>query len=449
MTARLRLPELGSPAALLALAALLGLVAALRPALAVAAAIVILLAVVIVADLTAGLVVFVLISFVDVLPGNPAFSFAKVVGLLLGLSWIATMPSGTGSRRNFFAAHPVGLYLLILFLTWTTISAMWAHDQNAAITAASRYGLNFILFPIVYTAVWERRHLRWVLCAFVVGALLSAAYGLAFPQYTEEGRLTGAIGEANELASVLLAGLAVALGLAISAGRGSRLRGPALVAAAICAVGVLASMSRAALVAFLVVAITAVFVAGRWRKRAAIAALLVALSGVVYFAAFTTQEARERVTRFEGGTGRIDLWTIGWRMVEERPLVGVGAGNFETDSPRYLVRPGAIVRDDFVLDTPKQTHNIYLQVLSELGVVGLALFLAVIAFSLSCAVRAARTARANGDRLLEPLAWGVLLAAVGLLATDFFQSEQFSKQLWLLLALGPAMLALARRDVAR
>jgi hypothetical protein len=32
---------------------------------------------------------------------------------------------------------------------------------------------------------------------------------------------------------------------------------------------------------------------------------------------------------------------------------------------------------------------------------------------------------------------------VGILAADFFASEQFSKQLWLLLGLGPALLAMA------
>jgi hypothetical protein len=32
-----------------------------------------------------------------------------------------------------------------------------------------------------------------------------------------------------------------------------------------------------------------------------------------------------------------------------------------------------------------------------------------------------------------------------MLAADFFASEQYSKQLWLLLAMGPALLALAQR----
>jgi O-antigen ligase len=442
MAARLRAPELGWQAALLAAAVGFGWMAGLRPALAVAAAIALGFVLIVMADLTAGLLVFAAVSFVDVLPGTPAFSFTKVIGLVLALSWLATLAWGRGRRREFFSVHPVALYLLALFLTWTSLSVLWSTDQNAAVTAASRYGLNFLLFPIVYTAVRERRHLRWLVWTFVAGALLSAAYGVAFPQPTEEGRLAGAIGEANELASVLLAATVLSIGLAIAARRASLARAAALAAAAICAAGVVISLSRAALVAACLVVVASVFVAGRWRGRAAVAALVIALAGVTYFASFTTPQARERVTRFEGGTGRIDLWTLGWRMVEQRPLLGVGAGNFETSTPRYLVRPGVIVRDDFVLDHPKQTHNIYLQVLSELGIPGLALFGSIVVFCLACSLRAARRARAAGDLELEPLAWAVFVATIGVLATDFFQSEQFSKQLWLLLALGPALLAL-------
>jgi hypothetical protein len=37
------------------------------------------------------------------------------------------------------------------------------------------------------------------------------------------------------------------------------------------------------------------------------------------------------------------------------------------------------------------------------------------------------------------------VATVGILATDFFISDQFSKPLWIQLAMGPCLLAIARR----
>ena len=44
---------------------------------------------------------------------------------------------------------------------------------------------------------------------------------------------------------------------------------------------------------------------------------------------------------------------------------------------------------------------------------------------------------------MELLSRAVVVALVALLAMDFFLSDQFSKQLWLLLALCPALLAIA------
>jgi hypothetical protein len=46
---------------------------------------------------------------------------------------------------------------------------------------------------------------------------------------------------------------------------------------------------------------------------------------------------------------------------------------------------------------------------------------------------------------MEMIARATLVGLMGILAADFFVSGQFSKQLWLLLGLGPALLAMSRR----
>jgi O-antigen ligase len=150
------------------------------------------------------------------------------------------------------------------------------------------------------------------------------------------------------------------------------------------------------------------------------------------------------VTTVQGGTGRTDVWTVGWRMVEHDPWRGVGAGNFANSSIHFLLRPGSIKRTDFIVDTPKVAHNMYLEVLAELGIPGLALFLAILGFSLLCIVRAARSFKRSGDVTLEILSRAIFVALVGILASDFFGSREYSKQLWLLLSLGPAILAMAQ-----
>ena len=167
---------------------------------------------------------------------------------------------------------------------------------------------------------------------------------------------------------------------------------------------------------------------------------------VVYFASFAGVDARDRVTTVEGGSGRTDIWKVGWRMVEDKPMIGVGSGNFNVSSIHYLlVQPGAIERDEFIIDTPKVAHNSYLQVLAELGIVGLALFLSIIGFAIRCALKAARWFGRAGDTRWRSFARGMVVALVGILAADFFITEQYGKQLWLLLGLGPALLGVARR----
>jgi O-antigen ligase len=203
------------------------------------------------------------------------------------------------------------------------------------------------------------------------------------------------------------------------------------------------------MVGLAVAAVAAPLLAGRQRRARAIG--LVAAAGAVaavYIVAFAPPAFLGRFGDTTG-SGRTDIWTVGWRMVQAHPLLGVGAGNFPVSSIHYLLRPGALSFTAYIVDTPKVPHNIYLEVLAELGVVGLVGFLAVLVISLVCTGRAARRFAAASDRAGELLARGLMLALLALLTSQFFGSELYLKQLWLLLAMGPALLAVAERSAAR
>jgi O-antigen ligase len=132
-------------------------------------------------------------------------------------------------------------------------------------------------------------------------------------------------------------------------------------------------------------------------------------------------------------------------MVLANPEKGVGVGQFETSSVHYLIAPGTIRRSDLIIDQPKVAHNIYLHILAELGVIGLVPFLLILGFALRCALLAAREFGRRGDTSMDLVSRAVFVGLIGILSADFFASEQFSKQLWLLLGIGPALLAIAQR----
>jgi O-antigen ligase len=73
------------------------------------------------------------------------------------------------------------------------------------------------------------------------------------------------------------------------------------------------------------------------------------------------------------GHGRADYWRVAARMVERAPMLGEGAGGFER---RWIEeRPAA--------NNARDAHNLYLEMLAELGPVGLALLLVALGAALS------------------------------------------------------------------
>ncbi|HEX8075590.1 MAG TPA: O-antigen ligase family protein, partial [Thermoleophilaceae bacterium] len=458
MAARLDLAGKGWHALLAALAVLLGLGAGIDPAIGLAAAIGLAFVVLVLGDLTIGLCLFAIVAFLDVLPhlGGSALSFTKVVGFLLAVSWLAKVSSSDDSRNDFMAAHPTFSYVLALFVFLVALSLTWAEEPGEGTTPLLRYTLNLVLFLIVFTAVRTPKAFMWTVGAYVLGASVAAGYGVLNPPqdvaYYDVTRVGGTIGDPNQLAAILVGGTILAAGLAAALKQWPLLRVAAVGASALCAAGIFLSLSRGGLVALAFALVAAVVVAGRWRAQALTLAAVVAAGAFCYYGFVASHDAIDRVTSFGNGTGRTDIWTVGWRMVKAHPVQGVGAGNFQTASIHYLLEPGAIKRDEFIVDTPKVAHNTYLQVLAELGIVGAVLFISIILFSLLCILRAARLFARLKQTSMELLSRAMLVALTGVLAADFFISEEFSKQLWLLLGLGPALLGIARsleRDPAR
>jgi O-antigen ligase len=455
VTASSRLSESTPQAAVLALAACFGVLAGVDPKFAVAGAIGVVFFGATLVNVTFGLCLFTLVAFIDVLPdpGGSLFSFAKIAGALLAVSWAATSAVRGRRDRGFVSNHPYASYAIALFLAWGALSMLWAEQSSTVASTLPRYALNLILFLIVYAAVGNRRQALLVISAYIAGATLAGAVAIAAPRGwsgagNDVARATGTIGDANELAAALIPGFIMSLVLVVVLKRAPLARLAAAGAATICIVGLFFTVSRGGLVGLAVALVAAVFVSGRWRPIAVVASVSVALLTVGYFSFVAPAQERTRVTEAQGGTGRTEIWKIGMRMVKAHPVRGVGLGNFQNSSVHYLLQPGEIRRSDFFVDQPHVAHNTFLQVLAELGIPGLALFLAIIAFSMSSALRAAWAFERAGDLRMELVARGLLVSVSGLLASDFFLSANYSKQLWLLLGLGPALLVIARREPA-
>ena len=425
------------------MSAAVGLAAGMKPTIGVGLAIGAAFSLVTISDVTAGLVLFTILSFLDVLNASGgSASFIKVAGLLLFGSWYAQRLVGTARARASVARIPSNvLFCLVALATWSAISATWAESSGVALTSTMTYVLNMLLFPIVMVAVRRREHLHWVLAAFLIGAVISTAYGFISP-VASQGRLEGGIGDANEQAAVLVAAIpmAIALGAAL---RRPVLRYLAWAGGLFCLIGVFTTLSRGGLIALGCVMAAAVVFGGRWRGKAAVLLAVTALGTVTYYFAIAPLAARDRVT-MSTSSGRTDIWRVGWRMVQAHPVTGVGSGNFQDAAVHYVQGIGTLTAANLIVDVPHVAHNIYLELLADLGIPGLLAFLGVVGFSMLAAGKAARRFERQGDVHMELIARSLVLALVAFMSADFFLSGEFSKQLWLTLALCPAVLALSQ-----
>jgi O-antigen ligase len=321
---------------------------------------------------------------------------------------------------------------MVLSLLWAPDAALGWQELKLWLSAGA-------VFLVVATVAQTAIAVRAVLAAFVVGGLLSVLVGVL---HGTGGRFVGAENDPNGLALVLLPAMVFAAVLAAER-RNLLLRAGLVAAAVVLTVAFAATESRGGLVGLGVAVLAAPLVLVQ-QRRVALAATGV-LVVVTVAALAVAPGGLHRVTSFsDQGQGRLTLWTVAWRATEHSAPVGVGLNGFRAVEGRYVRQPGALT---FIgqVDNRTLVHDAYLQLLTDLGIPGLALFAAVVVACLAAARRAARAFDALGDPWLARIAGAVLLVDLGMLATLVFLSEAVDPRIWAVLALGPALLALAYR----
>lgn len=340
---------------------------------------------------------------------------------------------------------------------WLLASVYWASDSAFVYAELSSYVLA-VAYTLAFAVLVRRREqLRMIFVTFAFGSL---AFGiLSFVTYvTSSGteRASGLQGDPNYFAVYQVIALPAALSLASLERRpGRRLALYGVIAVIV--LSVVSSLSRTGLVALVGVILATLLVP--WRvffrhprqKGAYMLALLGAagLAAMVGSAAFVARaqtilqpDAQDR------GAGRIDLWAAAVRGFHLHPWFGLGAGNFQARSLDLLTTtPGVDLRASYVA-VGRPVHNAYLETLTELGVVGFALFLLVIFLTALSLFGVARRARAVRDREMERLTWALLVALFGFSLSAIFLSNQLGKPLWIFVGLAVA-LDVMTRDLAR
>jgi O-antigen ligase len=388
--------------------------------------------------------------------GAPSINLLLIPGLALILAyrWIAR------GERPFL--HGGTLAAIGAFLALLLSGSLYARDHEAALVAFDEALRNMIIVVFMLCFMSYKNSLRAMFDAILALAAVSVAvalykYGISgdlanefrgfarIPRYGGD-RLAGFMADPNEYGAILVLMLPLAVHRAFWSDS-LVMRGVAVAVAGGILASIMLTSSRGALVALFFGGLLFMLtlerkLAIRFMAAGAVAAVvalgmlseeLIARFSTIIAVAETGQATDPAVS------GRLGAWAVAVRLFYDNPVLGVGPGNFNVLYQTTANDLGIIFggRD-------LSPHGLYTEIASEHGVVGLLVFMTVIASAGRGVLRAMAMLRARGDRKAEAMcaAFGVSLASY--LAAMVFLHGSGARLLWMMLAVGLALPGIVR-----
>lgn len=245
------------------------------------------------------------------------------------------------------------------------------------------------------------------------------------------GAWIGLLANPNELAMVMAITVPWTL-WAREKARSVALRTALLTAFGLQVAAVIVTHSRGGALGLLAAVLAAAVLSPRRGRAFALGAL--ATAAVIVFAPSSFWERTGTISSYEtdaSARGRLQTWEAGRRALEDRPLLGVGAGNYVEAWNRYMARN--------VRERAYASHNLWMQVVVELGWLGLAAFASMLLLLVRGLWRARGFADGGGEAraLLASLLAVIVCGQTGGYAFNWF--------FWMLLGVAGAVVACTAR----
>ncbi len=355
-------------------------------------------------------------------------AIAKYVGFLAAAFWLATiLKSGQVRAPRAFQAT------VFVFAAWNALSVLWSGNPGDTAGRAMTWVQLFVLVFMLWDLYTTRAAVLAGLQAYVLGAYVSIGSALAnylsgAAFYSHYDRFSSGDTNPDGFAFILALGMPVAWHLASSKvtsklARVMRVVNFSYVPAAL--LGISLSGTRTALIATIPAMAFGLISLIRLRRAARITVfLLMASTLLLLLGQVQTMTSFQRfgtvVSELTEGdlNNRTKNWREGLDSFTEHPLMGVGSNRYRS-----------------VNSLGKVAHNSYLSVLVELGLIGFALFGAILTIAVAQAV---------GQSGWERAFWLSLLAVWAIGASTLTWEHRKSTWLFLSLVVGSAALARER-----
>lgn len=354
----------------------------------------------------------ILILFLLVLYSNVAIAFPQLAelrpALVVGMASLLMLMVELGkTRQSFRLSMPQGI-LLIAFLGACFVSSFTAFWPRYAFEETLDVAKIVVIYIVIENTVTSVGRFRTILTTMVLGGLFPAigtlhhyAYGIL-----RQGRATwiGVFANANEDAYSLVILIPIALALAVESGWWMRLVYGGVIATYLVAIFV--TYSRGGLLGML-----AVLAFAGWKQKslmlrglmlAGLAALPVVV-GLYWQRGEGFSDIRSDTTVNQ----RIATMRAGIRMFEASPLLGIGPACSLFAYPIY-VSP----EENCGCEQQLVVHNTFVQVLSEVGILGFVPFMSFLGISLLQVRQMQKGVLGTYNAAIEVALWGFMVCSL-------------------------------------
>lgn len=363
-------------------------------------------------------------------PKETLFRGSAILGFgLFTLAFVARQITISGLKQ-----HRDALLLTSSMIAWTVVTTIFstniALSRSAFITVLAS-GTLFVC-SLAVAQRFRLAHLNVVIIPGIINAaLVLSAYlnilvlvdnrSLEDTRFAERTRVTGLLGNANDVGSFLLISALVAVCVALSTSGKQRIF--AGVAAAFIGLGMLLSQTLTSIAAFVCAVLILSII--RFGRRSLVPIVLIVAATL---AAIAASPAKDRVARnveylrnrdyTRIASGRVLAFLAAASMIRDHPVLGVGPGCFKYHFFEYKVaiqfRHPELVNAEVNTVSYGEVHNDHLQVAAETGIIGYVLFVVAGTLLLQRSRSAPidpRTAFAAAAALVLPVAVAVLALA--------------------------------------
>lgn len=295
--------------------------------------------------------------------------------LYLGTAFFFVRRS-TGTIRIY--ATDIAIWLLVLL---SAVSTLWSSDPNLTLRRVVALCGTTLFAYYLATALDPKSQLRLLAVAMSGLVLVNLAISIFFPAVGQDdvARWTGFFNTKNELGRA--ASFAAIIALVVSLGsRGiTRVYFASITGLAVALV--IFADSLTALVVLLMTlcaySILRATALPKWLFTFFCTALLSSMTAFALWVTSDVERAASSAGRDATLTGRTSLWELSLMMIREKPWVGYGYhASWLEDA-----EPARVIWQRLTWEPP-HAHNGFLDITLDLGVVGLCLFIFVLAVSL-------------------------------------------------------------------